>query len=162
MSLKFKTVTGDQLYYGLYRYCAAFRLQECWVYRYTYDYEEIDRRIDKQQQWREQMRARWPAGGVNRFHTDITDVTKNNLKLTAGFIQSIVNDYKMVIDGGQRLRLYTNDLDLLHAVNRLSWLTSKQYSIVQVNRPRNTVLLKNPQHQHRSYFRDTKIGRAHV
>jgi hypothetical protein len=36
-------------------------------------------------------------------------------------------------------------------------LTGKKYSEAVIDRPKNTILLKNPQHQFRSYFKITKI-----
>lgn len=157
LSLKFKTVKSDSLFYDCYQYSVSVKIQEAWVFRYTNERDEIDSRLTRQQEWRDRMRARWPGDGMNRYHSPITDTVRLNSQLMGGFIRSISSDYKMVIEP-KTLRFYTNDLNLLYDINRLGFVTEKKFSEAVINRPKNTILLKNPRHKYRSYFRETKIS----
>jgi len=156
LNLKFKTVTGDQLYYGLYQYSASFQLQECWIFRYTTDHDEISRRLTKQQEWRERLRQRWPADALNRYNSTITNEQRAAIHAMADFVLTISSPYKIVVEN-RNMRIYTNDVQVLNMIDQLDYVHYKRYNQVIVNRPRNTVQLKNPRHRYRSYFRETKI-----
>lgn len=156
MSLKFKTVKSDRLFYDQFKYSVSFRLQECWVYRYTFDPVEIDERLTRQQEWRERMQARWPGNGMNRYHSPITDGVRLAVKMMADFIKDLKHPHKIIITSNQ-LRIYTSDLDLLYTVSRLGYITQRKYAEVWVDRPKNTVRIKNPRHKFRSYFKELQI-----
>lgn len=156
MSLKFKQVLSDQLYYGQFQYSVSFQLQECWVFRYTTDHSDIDTRLTRQQEWREKMRERWPADSMNRYHSIITDVTRANIHSMADFITGINSPYKIVVEN-KIMRIYTSDLNIVQAVEHIGFVQRRKYNQVVINRPRGTILLKNPRHQYRSYFKETKI-----
>lgn len=155
-NLKFNTVKSDQLYYGLYQYSARFVLQECWIFRYTTDHDEIDRRLTRQQEWRERLRQRWPADQLNRYTATITDAQREAVHAMADFILAIQAPYKIVVEN-RNMRIYTNDVQVLNMIDQLKYVDRKCYSQTIVDRPRNTVRLKNPRHKYRSYFRETKI-----
>jgi hypothetical protein len=50
-----------------------------------------------------------------------------------------------------------NDLTLIDQIDKLVSLSHKSYSQAQVNRPQDTIQLKNPRHNFRSYFKITKL-----
>lgn len=156
LNLEFKSVRSDQLFYGEYQYSASFQLQECWVFRYTTDHDEIDRRLTRQQEWREKMRTRWPADSLNRYHSIISDVTRDNIHSMADFITGISTPFKTIIEN-KTMRIYTNDLNIVQAVEHIPFVQRRRYSKVIIDRPRNTILLKNPQHKFRSYFKETRV-----
>lgn len=156
LNLKFKTVRSDQLYYGQYQYSVSFQLQECWIFRYTTDHAEIDTRLIRQQEWREKMRERWPADRMNRYHSIITDVTRANIHSMADFITGISTPYKIVVEN-RTMRIYSSDLNIIQAVEHIGFVTRRRYSQIHIDRPRDTILLKNPQHRLRSYFKETRI-----
>lgn len=156
LNLKFKSVKSDQLYYGQFQYSASFQLQECWLFRYTTDHAEIDTRLTRQQEWREKMRQRWPSTSQDRYHSYISDTTRANIHSMADFITGISTPYKIVVEN-KTMRLYTNDLNIVQAIEHIGFVTRRRYSQVHVDRPKDTIRLKNPQHQLRSYFKETKI-----
>lgn len=156
LSLKFKTVKSDQLYYGEFEYSVSFQLQECWIFRYTLDHDELDARLTRQQEWRDKMRQRWPADSLNRYHSVITDVERANIHSMADFITGISTPYKIVVEN-KIMRIYTNDLNIVQAIEHISFVQRRRYSQVVVDRPRDTILLKNPRFQLRSYFKETRI-----
>ena len=156
LSLKFKTVKSDQLFYGQFQYSASFQLQECWIFRYTTDHEDIDQRLTRQQEWREKMRQRWPSDQLNRYHSIIDDVTRANVHSMADFVTGISTPYKIVVEN-KTMRIYSNDLNIIQSVEYIDFLARKRYAQVLINRPKDTILLKNPQHKYRSYFRETRV-----
>ena len=155
-NLKFKTVKSDQLYYGKYQYSAQFVLQECWIFRYTTDHAEIDARLTKQQEWRERLRQRWPADSLNRYSSIITNQQRAAIHSMADFIQNIQSPFKIVVEN-RTMRIYTNEINVLNNIAQLDYIDRKCYAQTIVDRPRNTVRLKNPRHLYRSYFKETKI-----
>lgn len=156
-NLKFKTVTSDQLFYGLYQYSASFQLQECWVFRYTLEHDQIDERLTRQQEWREKMRQRWPSDQMNRYHSMIDDITRANTHVMADFITAIKDPYKIIIEN-KVMRIYTNDLALINQIDQLTYVQKKRYAQAVVNRPKDTIRLKKSKHQLRSYFKETRIS----
>jgi hypothetical protein len=156
LSLKFKRVKSDQLYYDKYQYSASCTLHECWVFRYHTDHASIDARLDKQQEWRANMRQRWPSGYNSFARLDITDQNRVDIHAMADFIQSI-KDYKLVIEN-RTLRFYTNDINVLDAIFNMDFVGEKRYTEVVIDRPKNTVVLRKPKHRLRSYFKETRIS----
>lgn len=135
----------------------SFELQECWVFRYTTDHAEIDQRLSRQQEWREKMRLRWPSDQMNRYHSIITDVTRANIHSMADFVTGISTPYKIVVEN-KIMRIYTSDLNIVQAIEYIGFVKRRKYSQVLIDRPRDTIRLKNPQHQFRSYFKETRIS----
>jgi hypothetical protein len=48
-------------------------------------------------------------------------------------------------------------MDLINKIDQLGCLTNKTYTQAQIDRPKNTIRLRNPQHQHRGYFKRLKL-----
>ena len=134
----------------------SFELQECWIFRYTTDHAELDRRLTKQQEWRDKMRERWPAGSYDRYHSAISDSTRANIHSMADFITGISNPYKIIVEN-KTMRIYTNDLNIVQAIEHIPFVQRRRYAQAVVDRPRDTVRLKNPRHCLRSYFRETRV-----
>lgn len=155
LNLNFKRVKSDQLYYDKYQYSASCTLYECWVFRYATDHAAIDRKLNQQQEWRTHMRQRWPSGYNSFARLDISDQNRADVHAMADFIQSI-KDYKLVIEH-KTLRFYTNDIEVLDAIFNMDFVSDKRYTQVVVDRPKNTVRLKNPRHRLRSYFKETRV-----
>jgi hypothetical protein len=112
--------------------------------------------LTRQQDWREKMRQRWPSDQLNRYHSYIDDATRENIHSMADFITGILTPYKIIIEN-KTMRIYTNDLNIIQAIEYISFVQRRRYSQAVIDRPKDTICLKNPQHQYRSYFRDTRI-----
>ena len=65
-------------------------------------------------------------------------------------------DFKLVVSVSNA-RVYTNDLTLIDQVSDLSGPTQKDYTRAVICRPKNTIKLKNPKHQFRSYIKQNKL-----
>ena len=125
-------------------------------------HEEIDITIERRREWREIALQRWQRGNntvgniLGRRRKEITDKTVEDLHALANILLTTASDYKLVVSVNQG-HVYTNDLTLINQLDCLDFLEHKSYSWAQINRPKNTVQLKNPRHAFRSYFKTAKL-----
>ena len=153
----FKPVASDRLFYDHWQYCIRFRLDEVSALRDSLDPEEIDAVLTRRSVWCDRVRTRWPQNNFVRGHDAITDQTRENLYAFADFLQQTQDPYKMVISVNQ-CWIYSNNANLLERIDRLPFVNHAKFTQSVIVRARNTVALKNPQHQHRSYFRAIKLN----
>lgn len=168
----FKSVVKDQLFYNRFEYAISFTLDEASALR-DLDHEEIDLTIERRKEWREIAQQRWnkSTSMLGRQHTiltrrrkEITDTTSENLHTLAEMLLTTSVDFKLVVSVNQG-HVYTNDLMFIDQLDQFDFLTKKYYSRAKVDRPKNTIKLKNPKHQFRSYFKTTKltdVQKAHL
>jgi hypothetical protein len=118
----------------------------------------IERRI----MWREVALQRVknnkssPYTILARRHKEITAQTVSDLHELANLLLNTVGDFKLVVSVNEG-HIYTNDLSLIELVSDLSGLTRKEYTRAVICRPKDTIQLKNPRHQYRSYIKRTKL-----
>jgi hypothetical protein len=159
----FKSVTKDRLFYDKFDYCLSFHLDEANCLR-ELSHDNIDELIKRRQAWREIAQQRWTTGKqghkipsiVGRRWRPITDKTLEDLHSLAQVLITASVDFKLVVsvDLGY---VYTSDLLLLDQVDQLDFLRHKFYTQARVDRPKDTIKLKNPQHQYRSYLKMIKL-----
>ena len=147
---------SDRLFYDHWQYCISFRLDEVNCLRYSLDAEKIDELLTRREMWRDRVRQRWPQNNFVRPHSPITDGTREILYAFADFLKMATDPYKMVISVNQ-CWIYSNSTNLLERIDRLPFVRNTKFTESVIVRPKNTVALKNPQHQHRSYFRIVKL-----
>jgi hypothetical protein len=152
----FKPVTSDRLFYDHWQYCISFRLDEVNCLRYSLDAEKIDELLIRREMWRDRVRQRWPQNNFVRPHSPITDTTREILYAFADFLKCATEPYKMVISVNQ-CWIYSNSTNLLERIDRLPFVNHSKFTQSVIVRPRNTVAVKHPTHQYRSYFRVTKL-----
>ena len=160
-NLKFKTIDKDRLFYDQYTYCLGFHLDEVSCLR-ELNHQYIDVIIERRRQWREISLQRWTNAVqsnkniITRRAKDITDENVSNLHaLTDVLLRSRV-DFKLVTSVSSAW-IYTNDIKLLEQVSELNFLICKTYTEAVINRPKNTIRLKNPGHKYRSYLKCVKL-----
>jgi hypothetical protein len=116
--------------------------------------------LDRRKQWREVAHQRWngqkPNAQQSRLWNEITEEVEQNLYDFADILRNSGVDLKLVVSSNCGW-VYTNSLELIGRLKPMRMLTGKKYSEAVIDRPKNTILLKNPQHQFRSYFKITKI-----
>jgi hypothetical protein len=161
LTLKFKSVVKDRLFYDRFQYCISFGLAEISCLReQDLDCARIRHMLDRRKQWREVAHQRWngqkPNAQQSRLWNEITEEVEQNLYDFADILRNSGVDLKLVVSSNCGW-VYTNSLELINELKPMRMLTGKKYSKVVVDRPKNTILLKNPQHQFRSYFKITKI-----
>jgi hypothetical protein len=148
-NLKFKTVEKDRLFYDQYQYSVSIPLKEANALRKELSHESIDRVLERRQ-------AYW-ATIPHRQHRVINQDDIDRLHRVCDFLLSDTDEYKLVFYYNHWLTIYTNSLALLDRVDTLDYIDIKNHSRVNVNRPRDTIILKNPKHTKRSYFREFAI-----
>jgi hypothetical protein len=122
--------------------------------------------IGRRKQWREVSQQRWITLNkkTGAHHTilahsrwnEITEEVEQNLYDFADVLRNSGADLKLVVSTDYGW-VYTNDLALIDQLKSLRMLTGKRYSEAVVDRPKNTIRLKNPRHRFRSYLKITKI-----
>ena len=160
--LQFKPVPKDSYFYGKYRYCIAFTLDEANALK-SLDHQYIDAIIERRILWREVAQQRWTGGSQNFKHTilskrwrDITDETSEDLHNFAEILISTPAEFKLVTSVNQGW-VYTNTISLIKKLKSLDYLSNKDYTEAVVTRPKDTVKLKTPKHTHRSYLKSIKL-----
>ena len=148
-NLKFKTVDKDRLFYDRYQYSVSFPLKEANALRQNLCHQSIDRILERRQ-------AYW-ATIPHRQHRVINQDDIDRLHRVCNFLLSATDKYKLVFYYNHWLTIYTNSSALLDQVDVLDYIDGKNYSRVNVNRPRDTIILKNSVHTKRSYFREFAI-----
>ena len=172
IQLNFKTVQKDKLFYDNYRYCMSFHLDEISALK-TLDHDYIDMIIARRKVWRDMSRQRWGsvkssiptimsashATIISKRWRDITQKTEEDLHKLANLLIHTSIDFKFVtsVDNGW---VYTNSKILIKRLTEMKELTQVEYKEVHINRPKNTVKLKNPKYTHRSYFKIAKLTEA--
>jgi hypothetical protein len=117
--------------------------------------------MKRRQEWRELAQSRWlnakqNTARLNRVHKPITDQTVENLHTLAELLLTTDKDFKLVVSSNQAW-VYANNPELFDCLDRLPILQSKTYSQALVNRPPNTIKLKNSVYSFRSYFKFSKL-----
>jgi hypothetical protein len=158
---QFKSIVKDRLFYNQFEYVLSFTLDEASSLR-DLSHEEIDRTIERRKEWRSIALQRWQKSNnsfgniLGRRRKEITDETVKHLHLLSDILLTTGSNFKLVVSVNQA-HVYTNDLALIDQLDHLNFLECKSYSQAHINRPRNTIQLKNPQHQFRSYFKIVKL-----
>jgi hypothetical protein len=163
LTLKFKSIEKDRLFYDRFQYCISFGLTEISCLRdQELDCARIRHMLDRRKQWREVAHQRWntlgqkPNAQQSRLWNEITEEVEQNLYDFANILRNSGVDLKLVVSSNCGW-VYTNSLELINKLKPMRMLTGKKYSKAVIDRPKNTIQLKNPQHQFRSYFKITKI-----
>jgi hypothetical protein len=94
---------------------------------------------------------------MSRSWRDITDQTQADLHTLADVLLTTATSYKLVVSVNQGY-VYTNQLALIDQLDTMPELRHKTYSRARIIRPKNTIQLKNPRHEYRTYFRSIKLS----
>jgi hypothetical protein len=160
-SLKFNPIKKDRLFYDQFEYCISFHLDEVSCLR-VLDHNKINDVIERRKQWREISQQRWLNGRqrhgiiMSRRHRDITEKTIQDLHALARVLLQTTYKFKLVVSVQQGY-VYTNDKTLIDQLSCMPELSLKTYSQAVVNRPKNTIQLKNSNYKFRSYFKIEKL-----
>lgn len=160
-NLKFKRTIKDRLFYDLYQYSVSFHLDEVSALR-ELNHQYIDIIIERRRQWREISLQRWTTAVqsnkniVTRRAKDITNENVENLHVLTDVLLRSRVEFKLVTSVSSAW-VYTNDVHLLESLDKLDFLVWKTYSEALVDRPKNTIKLKDPKHRYRSYLKCVKL-----
>jgi len=154
----FKPVVKDRLFYDRFEYCIRFHLEEVSCLR-TLDHAHIDRMIERRIAWRriDQTLSRPQITQLSNQSNKITEATVENLHTLANVLLTTPATFKLVVSVFTGY-VYTNDLTLIDQLAKLPGMSNIEYNQAVVGRAKNTVALKNPQHQWRSYLKINKLS----
>ncbi len=138
--MKFETVNRDSLYYGKYLYSARFVLSEVSCLR-KLDHKEIDNVLNVRELW------------ASRRDRVITFDHRANCHIVADQLLNLKNPFKHVIMGNNWLYFYTGNLEDIETLSQGPMKRVATVSQATVVCPKNTIGLKDPKHQFRTYFK---------
>lgn len=162
-TLQFKPVVKDSLFYGRWRYCISFMLEEVSCLKHL-DHDYIDTILERRKYWIEISHQRLTKATsqrgtptiMSKRRREITEVTELNLHQLANTLLGATNEFKLVTSVDQ-CWVYSNDVELIEELSLDYELKYKTYTEAIVDRPKDTIRLKNPTHAQRSYFKTLKL-----
>jgi hypothetical protein len=160
-NLKFNPVKKDRLFYDQFEYCIGFYLEEASCLRIL-NHAHVDEFIERRKQWREIAQQRWVNGvqkhGIimSRRWKEITEKTVADLHALTEQLLLTKSEFKLVVSVDQGY-IYSNDVSFLEQLSCMPELNHKTFTQATVTRPKNTIQLKNPQHQFRTYLKLSKL-----
>lgn len=140
----------------------GFYLEECSCLR-ELDHADIDENVRRRRVWREIAQQRWVNGAQNhglsprRLWKSITEKTVEDLHAVADVLLNSKFEFKLVVTVDQGY-VYTNNLKLIDQLSFMPVLGYPSYTRAVINRPKNTIALRNPQHKFRTYFKLLKLS----
>lgn len=158
LNLRYKPVIKDRLFYNRFDYSIGFEIDEASCLRQL-DHVHIDDFIRRRKQWREISQQRLNHSSstiITKRWKEITDTTVQNLHDLAEVLLTTFADYKLTVTANYG-HVYSNDLELLQTIDDLPFLKRKSYTQAIINRPKNTIKLKESTHTFRSYFKLAKL-----
>jgi hypothetical protein len=141
----FKKVYKDRLFFDRFHYCMRGYLFEASALR-PKRHDKIDHIVDI----RNAFLNRTSQQQINNMH-------RNKLHNALDVINSITSDLKITISG-RLIYFYANDLSVFKTLTDSNLFSNPLYSEAVVAIPRNTIRLKNPQYQYRTFLRQKKVS----
>ena len=143
-------VSRDRLFYDVYEYCVSFGMVEASALR-GLNPERIDRVIAMRRSFRSIIT--WSS----EKKLSITDQHVLDLHTLCTFLSQATESFKLVLSG-ERVWVYAKDWEFLKTVTQSSGVIRPRYTRAVVDRPVDTVILKNPKHAQRSYFKEQAVS----
>lgn len=116
------------------------------------DHESISKNLKHRRQWR--------YLSFQRYGKDLKDISIEKEKHLHALCDVLTNadyEYKYVVSTNC-MWVYANDIDFFQALDNCEFLSYKQFTQVNINRPKNTISIKKAKHTHRSYFKIIKLS----
>jgi len=154
----FKPIVKDRLFYSQFEYCVRFHLEEVSCLR-TLDHAQIDSMIERRIAWRsisQTMTNRPLITQLSNQSNKITETTVKNLHVLADLLLTTPANFKLVVSAFTGY-VYANDRLLINQVAKLPGVSYVEYTQAVVGRPRDTIQLRDPKYQWRSYFKVGKL-----
>lgn len=146
----FNDVSRDRLFYDQYQYCMTGNLREAGCLR-KLDHTSINRTVA--------VRRSWVDRSPDYYFSNraITDEMVQNLHAMCGILTNTQHQYKLIIESGL-VRVYTNNYRLFNDITQaVPALYSINYTQAVIDRPRNSVKLKESAYTHRTYLRSVTL-----
>ena len=149
--LTFNNVSKDRLFYDQYRYCMQGRLREAGCLR-KLNPASIDHVVSVRREWVGRLQDYYSA---NRA---ITDDVVQSLHAMCDVLTSTKHQHKLVIEHSQ-VRVYTNQPELfVEITDSVPELRYPIYTQAVIDRPRDSIRLKESAYSHRTYLRSVVVN----
>ena len=141
----------DRLYYDQYLYCLSFQQPELYCIRGLPGEQQLDAYINQ--------RKHYEHLGIGSRRIDSTKFTpevREKLHQTQDVLLKCTVPFKLVVSGRYG-SLYTNDTALIDTVSGLDYLQIGNVRTAVLSLPRDTVVIRNPKFQYRTYFKEREL-----
>lgn len=142
----FNDVSKDRLFYDQYRYCMTGNLREAGCLR-KLEHNAIDHVVTIRREW---------VGRLHDYYSSnrtITDDNVQNLHAMCDVLIGTRHQHKLIIEHNL-VRVYANNSQLFSEITQaVPGLYSVNYTQAVIDRPRNSVKLKESAYTHRTYLR---------
>ena len=143
-------VSRDRLFYDVYEYCVSFGMVEASALR-GLNPVRIDRVITMRRSFRSIIT--WSS----EKKLSITDQHVQDLHTLCLFLLQAAEPFKLVLSG-DRVWVYANCWEFLKTVTQSPGVIRPRYTRATIDRPVDTIVLKNPRHTQRSYFKEQAVS----
>jgi hypothetical protein len=144
-ALTFDPVSRSHLFYDQFEYCLKFRVMFASLLR-SRSSTDIPEAAAHRNQWR----SRWQGSAVtDREIMDLMDLHDR--------LANFGTNHQVVIHSNT-VYVYSNNTHQLARLSDLDYVSHQKGTQALIDQPRDRVMLTNPQHQYRTYFRDRYQG----
>lgn len=147
----FESVGKDRLFFDQYQYCMTAGLDDASCLR-RLTHKWIDEVVEMRRLYHSHISPIRPRSTDFSIPADKVE----NLHKICQLLLDTTQVFKLTVDF-DCIRVYSSSIMLFDDLLAVGQFKSVCYTQAVINRARNTVKLKNPQHQYRSYFSRTKV-----
>ena len=152
-----RSESRSSLYYNAYEYAMTWQQDEIGCIR-SLDQKKMQSHIRVRMEYEASRNSHYQRYGEN-FESKFTTRCRDNLEGMRALLAAETHPKKMVFFNNY-LTVYTNNLGLHGRLMACDWIESVDLKRAELNLPPDTILLKNPQYQYRTYFRGRSLGKT--
>ena len=152
-----RSESRSSLYYNAYEYAMTWQQDEIGCIR-SLDQKKTQSHIRMRMDYEQSRNSHYQRYG-EKFESKFTTRCCDNLEGMRALLATETPPKKMVFFNNY-LTVYTNNLGLHGRLMACDWIESVDLKRAELNLPPDTILLKNPQYQYRTYFRGRSLGKT--
>ena len=152
-----RSESRSSLYYNAYEYAMTWQQDEIGCIR-SLDQKKMQSHIRVRMEYEDSRNSHYQRYG-EKFESKFTTRCCDNLEGMRALLATETPPKKMVFFNNY-LTVYTNNLGLHGRLMACDWIESVDLKRAELNLPPDTILLKNPQYQYRTYFRGRSLGKT--
>ena len=152
-----RSESRSSLYYNAYEYAMTWQQDEIGCIR-SLDEGKMLSHIRMRMDYEQRRNSLYKPYGES-VKSKFTTRYRNNLEGMRALLATETHPKKMVFFNNY-LTVYTNNLGLHGRLMACDWIESVDLKRAELNLPPDTILLKNPQYQYRTYFRGRSLGKT--